>query len=292
MDFRLRGDENGLRLRNRAYVLPFIVYVGIVIATPFTGWLFYVDGSNIYQRGPLYFIQIALSLLYLFVPTVMAIWKAHKLKMPLERNECYNLAGFALFPLLGAIIQVLFYGLPAITIAIVFAELLIFVNVQNRQISTDALTQINNRGQLNRYLYVTTKDEQKNQNLYMLLMDIDKFKQINDTYGRKQGDQALIDMADILKRVCSIYRGFLARYGGDEFAVILECQSTGEVQAFIGSMERELEEFNQKAGREYQIAISIGYAHYGTEATKTVEQLIEVADHEMYRQKLNNTVRI
>lgn len=99
------------------------------------------------------------------------------------------------------------------------------------------------------------------------------------------GDQALIHMANILKEVCGTYKAFLARYGGDEFSIILECDTSEMIDALIIDINQHIEQFNRSGKSPYTLSISIGYAEFGTPATDTVDHLLEVADNQMYRQK-------
>ncbi len=285
VNFRLTEDENQVTRNAKVLGIPVLVFIIFTITAPINEWLFFIDKSNVYHRGPLYLVQVILSFVYLLTPSVRALQKAKKTTIPSEKKEYNSLAQFVILPLIGAIFQVLIYGLVLVSSCIVVAELMVYLNVQNHQITLDALTNINNRGQLNRYLNVVTKETRGEQKLYMLLLDINKFKRINDTYGHKKGDQALRDMAGVLKKVCDTYRCFLARYGGDEFAIVLECGDQEEVQSMIESIHRELEVLNRENKETYHLSASIGYAEFGTEHVATVEALIEAADREMYKQK-------
>lgn len=265
--------------------MALLIYVGIVIITVYTGWIFYLDDQNVYGRGPLYFVQIVCSFGYLLCSTTLALRKAFSVQSATERKEFYSLSSFVAFPIAAAISQIFFYGLSEISIMMVVSELLIFINVQNKQIATDALTCINNRGQFNRYLGVRIRDLHGDNKLFMILIDIDKFKAINDTFGHDVGDSALIDTADILKQICGKNNGFLARYGGDEFAIVLECKSEIAVQKLIQEIKENFEKFNQINKRIYKIELSIGYAEFGKENIATMEQLIGAADDKMYQMK-------
>lgn len=90
-----------------------------------------------------------------------------------------------------------------------------------RKAQTDALTGIPNRYQLNNELdKAYRKVEGKNQNLAVSMLDIDCFKEYNDNYGHRQGDQCLIRIARTLDKTARRHGGFCARYGGDEFVMV------------------------------------------------------------------------
>lgn len=161
VEYRLNDEEEIVKKRNRIYVIPMLIFAGLVIATPFTKWIFYIDDNNIYHRGSLYFVQICISLIYLILASALTLRTAKKTIQKSKKMEYYVFASFAITPILGALLQVMFYGLQLVSIAIVFSDLLIFINVQNRQVSMDSLTKINNRGQLDRFLNVRVKIYQK-----------------------------------------------------------------------------------------------------------------------------------
>ena len=93
-------------------------------------------------------------------------------------------------------------------------------------ISVDDLTHLNNRGQINRYLEQLRYSEDSK--VYIMMLDINRFKGINDTYGHAEGDRALIIASEVLRRTCEQIKSqvFLGRYGGDEFTIVL--QNPGE----------------------------------------------------------------
>lgn len=171
--FRLTENERKLRKNNKFYVIPLLLFLFLLFSSPWTNWIFYGDAKNVYHRGPLYFTQIIVTLFYLLHASLIAFRQGKRLQVPSERRECFQVAGFIIWPILGTSIQVLFYGLPVVSPTMAFGELIIFINLQNQQISLDALTKINNRGQLNRYLNVRTTSDLRNTKLYMLLIDID-----------------------------------------------------------------------------------------------------------------------
>ena len=119
--------------------------------------------------------------------------------------------------------------------------------VINLQVSVDKLTQVNNRQNLLSYL--SYKINNHEETVYLIMMDIDKFKTINDTYGHLAGDDALICVAKALKQACAQFkkRPFIARYGGDEFVVILE-GTTDDLAAVEERIHAEAARFNKMYG--------------------------------------------
>ena len=153
--------------------------------------------------------------------------------------------------------------------------------VQHQQLSYeathDALTGLYNRSAFNTFL-----EEDLGGDVSLLLIDADKFKQINDAYGHLEGDNALILVAKSLKCACGSHRKrpYIARYGGDEFIIVLE-GSEGEVQALCADIRHILRSLAEDL--PYPLSLTIGYARWA--APMKAKDLIAAADEELYRIK-------
>lgn len=128
------------------------------------------------------------------------------------------------------------------------------------------------------------------QGLALIYADLDKMKWINDTFGHKVGDQALIDAAFILK---SSFRAsdIVARLGGDEFVgLVLEtADHTGE--AIMSRLQENLNACNLQANRQYALSISFGITRYDPQNPCSLEELLERGDKVMYEQKKKKRLR-
>jgi len=90
------------------------------------------------------------------------------------------------------------------------------------------------------------------------MMDIDKFKSINDTYGHLPGGKALIAVSNALKRAVSSYHGFLARWGGDEFVVALRGADDASIKGFRRDLDKALAAIREEHKMPFDITLSIG----------------------------------
>ena len=157
----------------------------------------------------------------------------------------------------------------------------------------DGLTEIPNKRYLLEFLNrELARAIRYNRPLSLLLFDIDRFKQINDTYGHLCGDQVLHDMIAHLKTIIRADE-LLARYGGEEFAVVLpEC--TLDNACKVGERLREMVEqqvflFEQQ---RIPVTISVGVASLPGNVTFTVSQLLEQADLKLYQAKNTGRNRV
>ncbi len=117
--------------------------------------------------------------------------------------------------------------------------------------------------------------------LAVVVIDLNDFKKINDTYGHIKGDEILKKFASILKKVCR-NTDIVARYGGDEFVVILPGANRETAQRYIGKLEEETERFNNNEG--YSVSFSYGIA-VSPEDGDDPYTLFSIADTMMYRCK-------
>ena len=159
-------------------------------------------------------------------------------------------------------------------------------------ISADPLTQLNNRTQLQRYLSGAVRNLEDEQKLYIIMLDIDRFKTINDTYGHVEGDRALMVVAAELKAAARFEKSrlFISRYGGDEFVLVTRTSREEDVQNLIRRINLDLEDKVLKDGLRYPLHISAGYSCFQGEGD-TPTACLRRADEAMYIEKKKNHVK-
>ena len=158
------------------------------------------------------------------------------------------------------------------------------------QLKTKAITD-DLTGLFNRRGFFMLADQQRKlvnrtkRPMLLLYLDIDGFKNINDELGHSEGDRALIDTGDILKQTFR-ESDIVARIGGDEFAVLLTEYSGPDVESLIiDNLISKVKEFNDNAGREYELLFSVGIVSYDNENTCSIDELLMRADELMYKDK-------
>ena len=120
--------------------------------------------------------------------------------------------------------------------------------------------------------------------MFLLFMDLDNLKSINDTYGHHQGDQALVGIADILR---STFRDsdVKGRMGGDEFAVFLIGASREGMESAELRLKKNIQTFNESEKNPFRLSVSIGVSHYDPLHPCTIDELLVRADKIMYEEK-------
>ena len=164
--------------------------------------------------------------------------------------------------------------------------LIFYIQSLESLISLDPLTSLNNRGQLARYISLRSNLYQENRLTFVIMMDINGFKDINDTYGHAEGDKALVDIAEALKRAIGRYSmpSFLGRYGGDEFIMIIHPAQAGEADQVVREIRDEISRISEVSHKPYRLALGIGCDELG-ERDDTVQDCILRADKKLYLDK-------
>lgn len=118
----------------------------------------------------------------------------------------------------------------------------------------------------------------------LAFLDLDKFKQINDTFGHEEGDRALVDFARLAK---SSFResDLCARLGGDEFTVLLFNTSAPLAEDVIRKFRASLEKHRHETSSKYEISFSYGIVEFDPEKPAAIERMLAEGDSRMYERK-------
>jgi diguanylate cyclase (GGDEF)-like protein/putative nucleotidyltransferase with HDIG domain len=157
---------------------------------------------------------------------------------------------------------------------------------------TDVLTGLPN----GRYLALRFEEEasrarRTGRSFQVVMLDLDDFKIVNDTFGHKVGDKMLREMARIIQAQLREY-DFLARYAGDEFVAVVQELVGSQVEELRTRIENTVSQFSLhvRADRRARVGISIGTATYGSDG-ETLDQLLIAADQAMYQVKSAHKVK-
>jgi diguanylate cyclase (GGDEF)-like protein/putative nucleotidyltransferase with HDIG domain len=151
---------------------------------------------------------------------------------------------------------------------------------------TDPLTGLPNARYLAlRFDQEAARARRTDRTFQVIMLDLDEFKNVNDTFGHKIGDKMLREVAHIIETQLREY-DFLARYGGDEFVALVQEVVGSQVDELCRRIENVVSKFSLMIGRTRfaRVGISIGTATFGIDGD-TLDQLVVAADEKMYRMK-------
>ena len=155
----------------------------------------------------------------------------------------------------------------------------------NKLAVTDGLTGISNRQSVEKSLQIEfERSKRYNSPLSLILLDVDHFKDVNDTYGHQKGDEILIAIASLLKKACRA-NDIAARYGGEEFLMILP-QSNAQGAFKIAERVREEMMKISFTGNEsnFAVTVSCGVAEFNKDY-ESINKLIAAVDQALYEAK-------
>ncbi len=261
--------------------LPIIV-ISIICLFSYKSPLFFeLDKYGGYHRGRYHYIYVLISVSYI-VYGLIRVFLAYKKRIEIEKFISLLLQ--PTIPILAAFIQLNNINLNLIYVSTAITSLIVYFNFQNIMITTDSLTGLNNRTRFDSYLPSRLESLHNNQILFLMMIDINQFKLINDTFGHIEGDIVLKGLAKIILQSIS-KNDFACRIGGDEFIIIGSRKSVAEIRKCKNLIQYTTENYNRTNGKKYTFSLSIGYATTTKKEMKTVECLLSEADKKMYAEK-------
>jgi len=259
------------------------VNAALLVLSQFYGWYYYIDSDNIYHRGQLFLFCALISVALVTCSYLLILANSKNV----ERKVCFSLLFFAFPPSVGILLQILFYGIALIPNSIVISFLIVFLNIQNKNVYTDYLTGVYNRKKLETYLQEKVNKSRTGKTFSAILVDFNNFKSINDSFGHDVGDDALETSAKLI-RSCLRANDFIARFGGDEFCIVLNTSDRIELEEIVCRINQHIEKYNHSSQKPYIISFSTGFAVFDYNFHRNVEGFQKHIDRLMYENKRVN----
>lgn len=257
--------------RYRKGILIFLfVHALLELISAVDGFIFSVDMNSVYCHGQFYWIYMlayGLSILY-------------SLLVVLQNIRRYQYTGGVVFALIilwllaGIGVQLYDSALKVDYMVLSSASVLCYVFALEMIQQTDEVTELLNRRGYENYI------AHMEQRCAVLFFDVDRFKEINDTYGHAAGDEILQTLGKCVRQHYARY-GKCFRYGGDEFCVIL-LNRLEEIDQLNHDFFMSIQRLRQKENRIP--SISIGYACYDPKCSN-IQDVVSEADQMMYEYK-------
>ena len=278
--FQISHDEN----KTKKLILPLlginVINVVMVIISKFKGWYYFIDNANVYHRGPYFIISTLITFLLVLVTFSIIV----RNKKAIGGNQLFSLMIFPLPPIVGVILQINIYGVSFVLNSIVLSLLIIMLNMKDNTIFTDYLTGVGNRKKLEAVLNDSIKRSSERKTFSLVMLDIDKFKDINDNFGHEMGDNALKASANLLKN-CIRSKDHVVRFGGDEFCLILEIDDQKSLDSFINRIVSCVDQLNASGEFPFNLKFTIGNAVFDYNSGMRPEHFVKHVDTLMYENK-------
>lgn len=281
IDYMIYTDEERTKRVYKWYLAPAIVMLLLSIVNIFVPFLFEVSADNVYSRlGGIWMSTIMAIIVYVIILREVILNRRR-----LTGNFLYGVMVFLVLPQIAAVIQLLVFGVLLIwattAVAIVYSYLLF----ETTSSSLDYLTGIYTRIRAEDYMYTLKK---KRKPFSIIMIDMDDFKIINDSYGHHIGDKTLIEMARILEEVFHKH-GLVSRFGGDEFIIVIETINQGTINMYRQSIMKHMRQSTNKNINTCKF--SFGVASCALTTNCSIDKLMIDADNDMYLDKAKNKNR-
>ena len=265
-------------------LIPFAILVVCYIVSIFNGMVFSIGPEGELVPGPLVGLTGIVDNIYGIAIIIHAVILLVREKVPYRRRTYLTMIVFILMCTTGGIIDAVVQNTPVMLLANAFAFIFLFSNLQETQIYNDALTGLNNRRRADEYILESIPTASEDAPLYLFVLDVDNFKQINDTRGHLEGDRALRTVAKGIANAADEYHGFASRWGGDEFVVVASGADESFAQSVMSTLKNRISQSAEETGISYPLEASVGFVKCTTPQSK-MSDLIAKADKMLYEQK-------
>ncbi len=263
--------------------IPAILLAIVALVNNIWPIIYTIDENNVYHRLPFSYVFYIIDAGYI----LFSIYILRKYEERYGKLRFFPLHLMIGPVMLGCAIQAVFYGVSLIWVSLAIGLTAIFMSEQNEFSYLDKLTGLYNRAYLD---YLLESAGRKSGKLGGIMIDVDYFKKINDTFGHSVGDEALIDVARVIT-FSKPDKAIATRFAGDEFIIIVHNTSDKEMQHIIKNIHDEVELFNETENRHYKLSLSVGYSIYNPE-TDSLDDFLKHMDDNMYEEKeLNHSQR-
>lgn len=289
VDFTIFQDKKRFVKLSIIPLVLFVINTFLVLLSYSIGLLFKITDQNVLLRGTYYYwIFILNGAIFLY-----AMYHIYTHKTRIRKKEFIPLLSFAIPPFLATIIFLFFNDVDIICNSLVVSHVLVYVYIQTKITSTDFLTGLFNKREFEFVVSQLNLNKLKNLEISGIMIDINNFKRINDMYGHKSGDEALISIANILKSSVR-KQDYVFRVGGDEFVVLIISDREYKLDIIIKRILKVLEEFNEKGTYDFKISFSIGKGIYDESKHLNLNRFFDYLDEMMYvdKNKFNERSRV
>ena len=277
INYYTRGSIEKTKKMLRVLCVLLVVYsITVILNLPFL-FYFSVSAENTFVREYYYTHQMLFS----FIPMLIIIVDIIRAPKQFKLTQGTLTRICILIIILGAVLGIIYKSTSFIWPCITSAFLYIYFSIVKSNLKVDTLTGIGNRFSFEEFIKRISRQNTK-EDYSMAIIDIDHFTEINETLGHHEGDNALRDMAAIIKRTIR-QSDIAAHYEDDEFVLVTSTKDN--IQRMIDRIEEALEKQNKLRDRPYQLYMSYGYDIFTTNSGHSIREFLNHIDRLMYRYK-------
>ncbi|HEX3021322.1 MAG TPA: diguanylate cyclase [Lachnospiraceae bacterium] len=259
-------------------VVPVAVNAILTIVSVRYHFIFYINESNFYHRGPYFNVFAIITYFYIVLSFILIV----RNRSNIINREFIPLLLFSLFPMIGGVVQTIFYGPLLMWSSNAYAFVILYVFLQQRMVHLDDLTGAWSRGSFDHFI-TNCLTQTRSKNVGIIYCDIDDFKSINDQFGHIEGDRAIKTTTKLIKSAIS-KKDIIVRMGGDEFIVIINSEPDGGLEKVLDCIKAAFLHYNETSNKGYKLECSFG-ADTLNLSYKTIEEFLNHVDSLMYENK-------
>ena len=287
--YRMFGSPRRVRRYAKIICGPVLVALISIWTTPFTGWVFSITDDNVYKRETLWIVPAVATIAYV----VFGIGYVYLNKKKINKYMIMPIALIMTPIFVGMLVQWILPGTAIIAMVITISLVGFYATTQSESAYIDRLSGVYNRRYLDDYLTGLNENEKfrkTGKTITGVMLDMDKFKQINDNFGHHVGDDAIAQVGSILRDNLG-KMNFAARYGGDEFIIITPMLDNDSIEALMKKLTAVADERNASGDYPYELSFSYGYAQFTVGKEKDSDGFMKRMDDNMYEYKVAKKAR-
>ena len=269
--------------------------VGLLLANIWTGGVYTIDAENIYHRGPVFLLAQVPAVLSL----VMGFTVLYEYRSRLKRVIYHAMLLYFILPLAATLLTLLSPSLSLQNIGIVIATQVMFavdlVDISQKLDESetafrqavfvakhDPMTGLLNKATATQLIENYLAEMDSDSGAALVFIDIDNFKQVNDTYGHLVGDKWIITVARLLQGLCR-QQDIVCRFGGDEFVMMLkDVTEQGPLRERYDKLAQQMQKKALEQGQD--VHCSVGICHI-LGSGHTLNECMAIADGALYEVK-------
>ncbi len=259
---------------HRIWLVPTLINIVATVLSPQFGFIFYVDANKQYIRGDYFFIFITVYIINFLFLIISTLDMGEKYNYPIMRK----MVALSLFTIIGTSIQLVYPLAYSTWHCVTLSFFLYFLVISDFDSSFDTLTGFYNRAAFDK----AAKQIVGPKAFSVIILDINDFKSINDTYGHDYGDTVIKAVAVIIRK--SFNKHYTCyRFGGDEFSVIGKESDQKKIEDLLRTMTNNLAKMREKGNP--LPTVSYGYSIFRGGEKHDFYKILKEADDQMYHFK-------